>query len=736
MQTSSIIIEPNSVVAPLHLDILRITDPFIIKNCILQCNSAEFVYGHDALDGLMLYKDAIHFTHGGKITINICDQCYKSLAKDKVPKFALANGLYRGQLPSQFADLTWVEEMVCARYRYTAHITCLFQSSDPTLPNVMHGNTCAHEMNVVSTAHILPRTPADVNDALSVIFIGPGKLHKKFLHTFFRIRKQKVWKFLMWLRSHNKFYSDIPLDQDILDMYPNDGALPGIEDRVVEDHNSDASKIFSEETASLSEHPVDLMKGNDNFDEPFLFLEKMGVSDPEGDRLSGRTFVAAGLCNLVQDKADTTFPDLILHRGSQAIREYKNPDLLPGMYPTLWPFGLGGFEDPGHFVSISFQAQANYYFDLPDRSFRYHHSYAFVVLNILQCHAAHLHTHFTVRKPNFTSVAEKIVNISPEVLLLTAKHLEHEGLYKDLNKEQHEALDLLQKINAVSAHVPGSQASKIYIRNEIRNYFGYFGIPQLYFTANPSAAHSPIFQVMFGDQNVDLSKQFPKLVPSYERAMRLAKDPIAAADFFQFSINCIFQHLFGWDPIHHRSIPEGGILGHIRAYYGTAELTERANFHAHFLIWLEGGLNPSDLHQRLKDDPMFKIRFFDFFKDIIHHHLPDNDIQVNPHYEPWIERPPMPPSSSIATINELYTWESAFVTQIKLCGEVLQCHTCKAVCHKYGNEGHCRFPFPHEIVETSYFDADTDSIVLMCQDSTVNFFNPYFTSVTTSQKWI
>ena len=50
---------------------------------------------------------------------------------------------------------------------------------------------------------------------------------------------------------------------------------------------------------------------------------------------------------------------------------------------------------------------------------------------------------------------------------------------------------------------------------------------------------------------------------------------------------------------------------------------------------------------------------------------------------------------------------------------------CRPVCHKYGNEGHCRFLFPHKIVEASYFDPDNNSIVLMCCDSTINYFNPY-----------
>jgi len=230
---------------------------------------------------------------------------------------------------------------------------------------------------------------------------------------------------------------------------------------------------------------------------------------------------------------------------------------------------------------------------------------------------------------------------------------------------------------------------------------------------------------MYGDTNVDLTKRFPQLVPSREWAVRLANNPVAAADFFDFSIKCIFEFLFGWDYQKKCFKPEGGILGHLRAFYGVAELTEHANFHDHFLLWLTGAINPSQLHKHLAADDEFKRQFFDFFEDIIHHHLPNDDIPIDPVYEPRVERPPCPPNPSKQLLGELDIWESAFITQIKICGEALQWHVCRPVCHKYGNEGHCRFLFPHKVVQTSYFDADSNFIVLMCHDSTINYFNPY-----------
>ena len=51
---------------------------------------------------------------------------------------------------------------MCAKYTNTAVVTRFYQSSDPSQPAVFHGN-----MDVDSTANVLPRAPADVNGLLS-----------------------------------------------------------------------------------------------------------------------------------------------------------------------------------------------------------------------------------------------------------------------------------------------------------------------------------------------------------------------------------------------------------------------------------------------------------------------------------------------------------------------------------------------------------------------------------------
>ena len=341
----------------------------------------------------------------------------------------MANNLYRGVLPDQFQDLTWVEEMVCSLYRNTAHITHLYGLSDPSQPTILHGNICAHEMNVISTASILPHTPTDVNGMLSVVFVGAGKLNAQSLHNMFRVRKKNFEEFLIWLKNHNHLYMDIPIDQHILDMYPEDAFLPGIQEHVVEENEIHSEYVFSEETAGFSDHHaqefhseslLDINVNNSmcnkrskieiNQDE--VLSEKTGVIDPECDRLSGWSFTASALKNLAcnlhcedENIQGKNKPDLAIHHAATAVSEYNNPDLMLGMFPTLYPFGIGGFEDKSHKTPISFKEQAAYYFNISDRSFCYHFSYMFVALNMLQCRLAHLHTSFTVKNSNFEAVA-------------------------------------------------------------------------------------------------------------------------------------------------------------------------------------------------------------------------------------------------------------------------------------------------------------------------------------------
>ncbi|KAE9392547.1 hypothetical protein BT96DRAFT_959311 [Gymnopus androsaceus JB14] len=227
--------------------------------------------------------------------------------------------------------------------------------------------------------------------------------------------------------------------------------------------------------------------------------------------------------------------DFILQYEHDPISEYNNPGLFPGMFPTLYPLGIGGFEDPSHLL------------DQSNCTFRYHYFYSFVILNIIQRQKAHLHT-------SLSHIALGLLSVSASTLSALAAKIKDKDKMSTYTEDEQRAFHLLKEVNTVSAKIPGSQASKITLRQEIHSYYAYFGLPQLFLTLNPSAIHNPVFQVI------------------YECAYRVAKDPVAAADFFKFMIETIFRNLFGWNYKKGQSNENGGIFGHLRANSGTKQL--------------------------------------------------------------------------------------------------------------------------------------------------------------------
>ena len=111
----------------------------------------------------------------------------------------------------------------------------------------------------------------------------------------------------------------------------------------------------------------------------------------------------------------------------------------------------------------------------------------------MQRRLCHLNTHFTVHKSSFDSIAKRLTSLTLDILNRLANHLENEGVLPTLTLIEQDAFSLLWHVNTISTRIPGSQSAKIFTRNEIQSYFGEFGLPQLYFTFNPSITHSPIF---------------------------------------------------------------------------------------------------------------------------------------------------------------------------------------------------------------------------------------------------
>jgi len=143
----------------------------------------------------------------------------------------------------------------------------------------------------------------------------------------------------------------------------------------------------SEEQEMLTsryEHPEDRSENNDHEETAF---ENAVVTDVDGDASSNQLRAAA-----VRHVKEKGRGHIKIPHDSRPVNEFFNPDLI---YPTLYPYGMGGFEDHRRELEVpaSLKRHVKHLFNMSDRRFQEHRSFMFTVFNILQRRAILLHKH-------------------------------------------------------------------------------------------------------------------------------------------------------------------------------------------------------------------------------------------------------------------------------------------------------------------------------------------------------
>ncbi|CAF1466427.1 unnamed protein product [Adineta steineri] len=132
-----------------------------------------------------------------------------------------------------------------------------------------------------------------------------------------------------------------------------------------------------------------------------------------------------------------------------------------------------------------------------------------------------------------------------------------------------------------------------------------FNLPNIFLTLNPADIHSPV-ALYFAGVKLDLDNvQAEQLMDAYKRAEIIASHPVATAKFFHILISNILDTMI-----------LGGVVGPVKAYFGTVESQGRGSLHLHLLIWLNHDLKPTDMKNKIQD-PSFRENLIAYLEDII-----------------------------------------------------------------------------------------------------------------------
>ena len=223
---------------------------------------------------------------------------------------------------------------------------------------------------------------------------------------------------------------------------------------------------------------------------------------------------------------------------------------------------------------------------------------------MLQRREACLHARLRTSKPFFSNVANEITSINVKDI---------EQVLSDLEQNRTSSLGrnaqvntLLSQVKAVGGKVMGSAQSRSGLRTQIHALIFNQGLPSIFLTINPADINSRV-ALYFAGVDLDLDAIIPKNLPStYERAEIIASHPVATAKFFNRLITTVLETM----------IEGQGVLGPVKAYFGTVESQGRGSLHLHMLIWLDHNYAPAELRERIKDEG-FRNDLRDYLEDII-----------------------------------------------------------------------------------------------------------------------
>ncbi|KAJ8582756.1 hypothetical protein M405DRAFT_919955, partial [Rhizopogon salebrosus TDB-379] len=198
---------------------------------------------------------------------------------------------------------------------------------------------------------VLPPSVEDIITPVCVIFVGSSLPSQAWLQEKAKpltVRREKVRAALVWLQEHNRLYNDIQIDHSALDSMNEETLLPFHVDHVLPNDARDTltSRYDAHETIQPRDNenrPADNTGSHIDHD-----FDRVVITDVDGHASANELRAAA--VRHIKNKGGGYIQ---IPHDPEPVNEFFNPELFPLIYPTLFPYGFGGFEDRFRSESLS-----------------------------------------------------------------------------------------------------------------------------------------------------------------------------------------------------------------------------------------------------------------------------------------------------------------------------------------------------------------------------------------------
>ncbi|KAI9065777.1 hypothetical protein FKP32DRAFT_1567163, partial [Trametes sanguinea] len=262
--------------------------------------------------------------------------------------------MYVGPVPPALRDLTFIEEQIIALSRAKTCIVHLRTDGEtddaPVLASNqrgLKGHVIIHPQRPEKLARVLPPSIGDIITPICVIFVGLERPSREWLEKKAKplvVRRERILAALRWLKENNPLYSDVEIDVHRVQALPANGMLPHDVQFLhpTETTSATTARYDNAGVGGVNEPSIENLEG-DNV--PF---SKVIITDVDGRAPSNELKAAAIRHIKCKGGGYVSIP-----HEPKPVNEFCNPALFPMIYPTLFPYGVGGCEDPDRRKSVS-----------------------------------------------------------------------------------------------------------------------------------------------------------------------------------------------------------------------------------------------------------------------------------------------------------------------------------------------------------------------------------------------
>ncbi|KAI9067801.1 hypothetical protein FKP32DRAFT_1609249 [Trametes sanguinea] len=219
----------------------------------------------------------------------------------------------------------------------------------------MKGHIIVHPQRPEKLLDVLPLPVEDIITPICIIFVGSKPPSKEWLQKKAKplvVRREKILRALTWLKDNNELYKHMTISEDNLSQLPVDDLLPYAFEHVADGSATDSLTAGYDgrqpPAVSVNEGEGQLFVDRRDVERSRVVFDKVVITDVEG-RAPAHLLRAAAIRHIKRKGGGyVEIPHM-----PEAANEFGNPALFPMIYPTLFPYGIGGFEDSRRIAPLS-----------------------------------------------------------------------------------------------------------------------------------------------------------------------------------------------------------------------------------------------------------------------------------------------------------------------------------------------------------------------------------------------